>query len=110
MFIRFICALSIFIGSLTSNSFAQPSFQFCGFVYEEPAGISGLLEQAKELPVCIPGSGSIWRVRYDPEITDPSHLAALFCDFSKQILISDTNIYGESNVTCVVRSKPEFSY
>jgi hypothetical protein len=53
------------------------------------------------LEQCQPGKGAVWRVRYDPNLSDPSHLAALFCDFSQQILISEFR--DNHTVTCVVR-------
>jgi len=67
-----------------------------------------LFEQLKEIPMCDPGSGSVWRVRYNPKTSDPSHIAALVCDFSQQIIINST--LGEATVTCVVRGKPAFDW
>jgi hypothetical protein len=93
-------------GSVTT--YAQPSFQFCGLTYNERDGNSGLFAQIKELPQCRPGKGSIWRVRFDPETSDPSHIAAIVCDFSKQIIIN--RALGKSTVTCVVRGKPAITY
>jgi hypothetical protein len=60
-----------------------------------------LLDQLEGLEQCQPGKGAVWRVRYDPNLSDPSHLAALFCDFSQQILISEFR--DNHTVTCVVR-------
>lgn len=91
-----------------TNAVAQPSFQFCGFTYDEDKGNLGLFDQLKGLEQCQPGKGAIWRVSYDPNLSDPSHLAALFCDFSQQILINEFR--DNHTVTCVVRDKPRFNY
>ena len=90
------------------QSFAQASFNFCGFSYDESRSHGGLFEQLKDLDQCKPGKGLVWRVRFDPKRSDPSHIAALVCDFSKQILIHEAQ--GQHTVTCVVRDAPQFSY
>ena len=87
---------------------STPSFQFCGITYDEVGGIYHALQQIKELPreACGFGTGAIYRIRYDNQRSDPSHLAALFCDFSKQILFNSTQ--GNFTVTCVIREEPPF--
>ena len=95
-----------FLGS--THSGAQPIFKFCGFSYTETDGVRGMIKQIKELPQCEPGTDNIWRVRFDPNRSDPSHIAAMVCDFSKQILIHEAQ--GEHTVTCVVRDAPLFGY
>ena len=84
-----------------ANASAQPSFKFCGLTFDEGKNIRGLLDQVEGLEQCQPGKGAVWRVRYDPNLSEPSHLAALFCDFSQQILI--TEFRDNHKVTCVVR-------
>lgn len=103
-----ILAALVVFASIRALQAAQPSFQFCGLTYNEAKGNMHLLEQLKEIPNCNPGSGSVWRVRYNPKTSDPSHIAALVCDFSKQIIINST--VGEATVTCVVRGKPAFNW
>lgn len=90
----------------TSQALAQPSFDFCGFSYDESRTFGGLFDQLKDLDQCKPGKGAVWRVRYDPKRSDASHLAAMICDFSRQILIHEAN--GSHTVTCVVRDAPRF--
>ena len=84
-----------------ANAFSQPSFKFRGLTFDEGKNVTGLLDQLEGLEQCQPGNGAVWRVRYDPNLSDPSHLAALFCDFSQQILISEFR--DNHTVTCVVR-------
>ena len=68
------------------QSFAQASFNFCGFSYDESRSHGGLFEQLKDLDQCRPGMGLVWRVRFDPNRSDPTHIAALVCDFSKNVI------------------------
>ena len=103
-----ILAVVIVFACIRASQATQPSFQFCGFTYNEAKGNMHLFEQLKEIPNCNPGSESVWRVRYNPKTSDPSHIAALVCDFSKQIIINST--VGETTVTCIVRGKPAFNW
>ena len=103
-----ILAVTIVFACIRVSQATQPSFQFCGLTYNEAKGNMHLFEQLKEIPMCDPGSGSVWRVRYNPKTSDPSHIAALVCDFSQQIIINST--LGEATVTCVVRGKPAFDW
>jgi len=104
-------AICLVIGLLffpVSKPKAQPTFYFCGVIFDEIKGIPDLLSQIKEIELCRPGRGAIWRIRFDPKLSDPSHLAAMMCDFSQQILIHEAQ--GKHTVTCVVRDAPLFSY
>ena len=104
----YVYLILMFLCWPTSQAIAQPSFEFCGFSYDESRSHGGLFEQLKDLDQCKPGMGLVWRMRFDPNRSDPSHIAALVCDFSKQIFIHEAQ--GQHTVTCVVRDAPLFSY
>ena len=71
-----ILAVVIVFACTRASQAAQPSLQFCGLTYNEAKGNMRLFEQLKEIPNCVPGSGPVWRVRYNPKPSDPSHIAA----------------------------------
>ena len=108
MRLRLALTTYCFISLVWFGASAQPSFLFCGVTFDEIKGIPHLLDQVKGIDDCRPGKGGIWRIRYDPEFSDPAHIAALVCDFSNQILINEAQ--GQHTVTCVVRDAPLFSY
>lgn len=81
------------------------AFSFCS-MHHDVSGQSGILYQIEAIPECDYGKGAIWRINYRKLTNDPTHLAALYCDFSKQILMSEKlHNEGYGVVTCVVRNK-----
>ena len=83
------------------------AFRFCAMTHDEVSGVANMDSQIEKIPACDYGKGAVWRIYYRKLVSEPTHVAALYCDFSKQILIAD-KLYddGTGVVTCLVRNIP----
>ena len=83
------------------------AFRFCAITQDKNWGVASMDSQIEKIPACDYGKGAVWRIYYRKLVSEPTHEAALYCDFSKQILIADKlHDDGTGVVTFLVRNIP----